>query len=324
MGSGSTEISHNTRQQENQQQSSFQDASHASDCVENVKNPVVEILHPQSCIESYVTSEHSLHTILSDLDNLEPISSKPITGIMNQDTILMNTAHQILLPRAIQPIQLQPNIQQHPNMNRFVLNDTEGNPVLITLPSDTKFVTLPGLLEKNNLIVSPVQPEKEVKMAVDNPVPQNDVAVPKTEVPVMHKCPKNSTHMKGTIMNENPCQDAQTPVETSTEENSIKEKQIEEERMDQMTGEKTVEESKDKEYPTNAVDVKSEQSDEHPVETKSEENTASSSMLKNDVTGTDENENMKQDDINVLNTNVTSELEKADTTDSNPGVRELC
>ena len=38
-GSGSTEISHNTRQQENQQ-SSFQDASHTSDCVENVKNPI--------------------------------------------------------------------------------------------------------------------------------------------------------------------------------------------------------------------------------------------------------------------------------------------
>ena len=35
-GSGSTEISHNTRQQENQQ-SSFQDASHTSDCVENMK-----------------------------------------------------------------------------------------------------------------------------------------------------------------------------------------------------------------------------------------------------------------------------------------------
>ena len=45
-GSGNTEISPDTRQQENQQQSSFQDASHASDCVENVKNPVVEILHP--------------------------------------------------------------------------------------------------------------------------------------------------------------------------------------------------------------------------------------------------------------------------------------
>ena len=118
-------------------------------------------------------------------------------------------------------------------------------------------------------------------MAVDNPVPQNDVAVPKTEVPVMYKCPKNS---KGTVMNENPCQDAQTRVETSTEENSIKEKQIEEERMDEMTGDKTVQESKDKEYPTNAVDVKSEQSDEHPVETKSEENTASSSVLKNEVT----------------------------------------
>ena len=58
------------------------------------------------------------------------------------------------------------------------------------------------------------------------------------------------------------------------------------------------------------------------METKSEENTASSSVLKNDVTGTDENENMKQDDINVLNTNVTSKLEKDDTTDSNPGVRE--
>ena len=118
-GSGSTEISHNTRQQENQQ-SSFQDASHTSDCVENVKNPVVEILHPESCIESYVTSKHSLHTILSDLDISELISSKPITGIMNQDTILTNTAHQILLPRAIQPIQLQPNIQQHPNMSSFV------------------------------------------------------------------------------------------------------------------------------------------------------------------------------------------------------------
>ena len=58
------------------------------------------------------------------------------------------------------------------------------------------------------------------------------------------------------------------------------------------------------------------------METKSEENTASSSVLKNDVTGTDENKkNMKQDHINVLNTNVTSELEKDDTTDSNPGVR---
>ena len=101
-----------------------------------------------------------------------------------------------------------------------------------------------------------------------------------------------------------------------------KKKQIEEERMDEMIGDKTIEESKDKEYPTNVIDVKSEQSDEHPVETKSEENTASSSILKNDVTGTDENENMKQDDINVLNTNVTSELEKDDTTDSNPGVRE--
>ena len=200
--SGSTEISHNTRQQENQQ-SSFQDASHTSDCVENVKNPMVEILHPESCIESYVTSEHSLHTILSDLDILESISSKPITGIMNQDTILMNTAHQILLPRAIQPIQLQPNIQQHLNMSRFVLNDTEGNPVLITLLSDTKFVTLPGPLEKNNLVVSPVQPEKEVKVAVDNPVLQNDVAVPKTEIPVMNNCPENNTHMKGTVMNEN-------------------------------------------------------------------------------------------------------------------------
>ena len=114
------------------------------------------MLYPESCIESYVTSEHSLHTILSDLDISEPISSKPITGIMNQDTILTNTAHQILLPRAIQPIQLQPNIQQHPNMSRFVLNDTEGDPVLITLPNDTKFVTLPGPLEKNNLVVSPV------------------------------------------------------------------------------------------------------------------------------------------------------------------------
>ena len=85
-------------------------------------------------------------------------------------------------------------------------------------------------------------------MAVDNPVPQNDVAVPKTEIPVMNNCPKNNTHMKGTVMNENPCQDAQTRVETSTEENSIKEKQIEEERTYEMTGDKTVEESKDKEY----------------------------------------------------------------------------
>ena len=157
---------------------------------------------------------------------------------------------------------------------------------------------LPGPLEKNNLIVSPVQPEKEVKVAVDNPVPQNDVAVPKTEIPVMNNCPKNSTNKKGTIMNENPCQDASVcektlvePGETSTEENSIKEKEIEEEKTYEMTGDKTVEESKDKEYPTNAIDVKSEQTDEHPVETKSEENTASSSVLKNDVTGTDENEN---------------------------------
>ena len=83
---------------------------------------------------------------------------------------------------------------------------------------------LPGPLEKNNLIVSPVQPGKEVKVAVDNPVPQNDVAVLKTEIPVMNNCPKNNTHTKGTVMNENPCQDAQTHVGTSTEENSIKEK----------------------------------------------------------------------------------------------------
>ena len=110
-------------------------------------------------------------------------------------------------------------------------------------------------MEKNNPVVSRVQPEKEVKVAVDNPVPQNDVAVPKIEIPVMHNCPKNNTHMKGTVMNENPCQDAHTHVETSTEENSIKEKK--EERTDEMTGDKTVEESKHKEYPSNAVDVKS-------------------------------------------------------------------
>ena len=242
-------------------------------------------------LESFVPT--GLPGILPEFEFTEHVLNKPA---MNQEAYFLH--------RNVQPLQFQTNIQQQPTVSRFFINDSEGNPVVITLPNDAKFITMPGPPERNSIIVSAAETcEKEPKFGIpDIPMLSPELVAPKTpEVFVMEKCSEQITAMKGTVMNDH-------------SENQINEKQIKEQKNSEMAEQQTEQENDLKKKTIN-------QSDENPVvETKPNDNTASSNVSKNeeDLGGNDETEKFMQQDLNVLNHNVSTGPEQEEST----GVRQ--
>ena len=328
------------QQEVSQHESSIQHASHTP--------AITPGCFPQatdSGLESFVSAAVPvIPGLLPDFEFTEHVSNKPT---MNQEAYFLH--------RSAQPLQIQPNIQQQATVTRFFINDSEGNPVVITLPNDMKFITMPGPPERNNIVVSaadtcekvaklvatdigilqpeilfPKMPEviimdkKEAKLGADISMPQTEIAIEKTqEVFVMQKCSEQSTAVKAAVMNEHlelkikaDVHASNTPVNAK---NQTKEKQVDKEKNSEAALQQTEQENdlKKKENPTKTI----EQTDEKPVvETNPKDNSPSSSVPKNekDLGGNDETEKLMQKDVNVLNDNVSTGLEKAKST----GVRQ--
>ena len=118
----------------------------------------------------------------------------------NQGTLGTKTAQQFIFERTPEPVQQQ--------QNRFYAQDLEGNPVIISLPTDAKFITLQPHSEKSGFTVSSlgstqnVLPQQITQTKVFNT--QAELAVQ----PVVNSLPEKSSDMNaqdGTLhINEDP------------------------------------------------------------------------------------------------------------------------